>query len=127
MGLFDSVLSQVLGGGNSKGMDYAVIVQWIEQQGGLPAIIEKCRQSPLGDIVSSWVGTGTNAAITGDHIAQIFTSSSIGQLAEMLGVNADMATALLAQVLPHIINAASPDGKVSPGLALADIAGKLFS
>ena len=59
MGLFDSVLGNILGGGaNGKGIDYIAIMQWVEQQGGLQAILDKFRQGQFGDIVGSWLGNG---------------------------------------------------------------------
>ena len=59
MGLFDSVLGNILGGGASgKGIDYIAIMQWVEQQGGLQAILDKFRQGQFGDIVGSWLGNG---------------------------------------------------------------------
>lgn len=53
MGLFDSVLGNILGGANGKGIDYIAIMQWVEQQGGLQAILDKFRQGQFGDIVGS--------------------------------------------------------------------------
>lgn len=71
MGLFDSVLGNILGGGaNGKGIDYIAIMQWVEQQGGLQAILDKFRQGQFGDIVGSWLGNGENQPITGDHVQQ---------------------------------------------------------
>lgn len=127
MGLFDSILGKVLDGSGGQGVNYGAILQWIEQQGGLQAIVDKTRQGPLGSIVNSWVGTGENQPVTGDHISQMFSSSAIEPLAKMLGVNTNMASTLLSQVLPHLINSASPEGKVSSNVSLTDIAGKLFS
>lgn len=127
MGLFGRILNALTNENKAQGVNYTQIFQWVEQQGGLHAIIDKFQKSPLADMASSWVGTGENHPITSDHISQIFSSPAITQLGEMLGVNSSTASTLLAQVLPNIINTASPDGEVSPAISLTDIAAKLLS
>ena len=98
MGLFDSVLGNILGGGaNGKGIDYIAIMQWVEQQGGLQAILDKFRQGQFGDIVGSWLGNGENQPITGDHVQQALGSDAINQLAEKLGVDPAQASSTIAQ------------------------------
>lgn len=68
MGLFDSVLGNILGGGaNGKGIDYIAIMQWVEQQGGLQAILDKFRRgsSAISSVPgSAMVKTSQLPAIT---------------------------------------------------------------
>ncbi|WP_240023827.1 YidB family protein [Serratia marcescens] len=128
MGLFDSVLGNILGGGaNGKGIDYIAIMQWVEQQGGLQAILDKFRQGQFGDIVGSWLGNGENQPITGDHVQQALGSDAINQLAEKLGVDPAQASSTIAQFLPTVVDAASPNGEVQQDSnELGDMVGKLF-
>ncbi|ASL98266.1 MULTISPECIES: YidB family protein [Serratia] len=128
MGLFDSVLGNILGGGaNGKGIDYIAIMQWVEQQGGLQAILDKFRQGQFGDIVGSWLGNGENQPITGDHVQQALGSDAINQLAEKLGIDPAQASSTIAQFLPTVTDAASPNGEVQQDSnELGDMVGKLF-
>ncbi|AVD63747.1 MULTISPECIES: YidB family protein [Serratia] len=128
MGLFDSVLGNILGGGaNGKGIDYIAIMQWVEQQGGLQAILDKFRQGQFGDIVGSWLGNGENQPITGEHVQQALGSDAINQLAEKLGIDPAQASSTIAQFLPTVTDAASPNGEVQQDSnELGDMVGKLF-
>ena len=57
MGLLDGALGNVLGNvlgnafgnGGKGGIDIAAILQWVEQQGGLQAILNKLQQGQLGE------------------------------------------------------------------------------
>ncbi|CDG47294.1 YidB family protein [Serratia symbiotica] len=85
MGLLNSVLGNILGGASSKGIDYAAIMQWVEQQGGLQAILDKFRHGQFGDVVGSLLSNGKNQQISGDHVQQVLGSDVINQLAENWG------------------------------------------
>lgn len=128
MGLLDG-LTNALGGG--KGIDYSTVLQWIEQQGGLQAILNKFRQGDLGDVVASWVSTGENKPLSGDLVEQILSSDAIAQLAGKLGIEPTQASSLIAQYLPMITDKLSPNGQepqggdlLSAGMDL--LKGKLF-
>ncbi|CAI1518956.1 YidB family protein [Serratia sp. TSA_198.1] len=129
MGLFDNVLGSILGGGanGGKGLDYVAIMQWVEQQGGLQAILDKFRQGQFGDVVGSWLGNGENQPISGDHVQQALGSDAINQLAEKLGIDPAQASSTIAQFLPSVTDAASPNGEVQQDSnELGDMVGKLF-
>lgn len=134
MGLLDgalgnvlgNVLGNALGNGGKGGIDIAAILQWVEQQGGLQAILNKLQQGQLGDIVGSWLGNGENQAISGDHVQQALGSDAIAQLAAKLGVDANQASETVAQLLPTLADKASPNGEVKQD-ELASYVGKLFS
>lgn len=127
MGLLNSVLGHILGGASSKGTDYADIMQWVEQQGGLQAILDKFRHGQFGDVVGSWLSNGKNQQISGDHVQQVLGSDAINQLAEKLGVDPAQACSTIAKFLPMVANAASPNGEVQQdGNILEDMVSKSF-
>ncbi|MCS3408075.1 YidB family protein [Serratia sp. AKBS12] len=125
-GVLGNVLGGALGNGGKGGIDIAAILQWVEQQGGLQAILNKLQQGQLGDIVGSWLGNGDNQSISGDHVQQALGSDAIAQLAEKLGVDQTQASDTLAQLLPALTDKASPNGEVKQD-ELANYVGKLFS
>ena len=84
--------------------------------GGLQKILAGLQQQGLGAQANSWVGTGANAPVTGDQVAKVLGDQEIAQIAQQLGVSNEEAAGELAQVLPQVVDKASPDGQLrSPG------------
>jgi uncharacterized protein YidB (DUF937 family) len=100
--LIDSLLGMLSGGG---------------QGGGLQGLIQSFKDKGLGDIVSSWVGTGQNLPIDKDQLQSGMGSDLIGRLASKVGMPADVAAAKLTDLLPTVVDKLTPEGKVpEPGL-----------
>jgi uncharacterized protein YidB (DUF937 family) len=110
------------GGGNLLG----AVMSMVQQNGGLPGVINMLQNSGLGQQADSWVGTGANQSVSPDQIQQAFGASGLGNLAAQLGTSQGQAGSLLAQVLPELVNQFTPNGQVpdnhndliSQGLAL---------
>jgi uncharacterized protein YidB (DUF937 family) len=66
----------------------------------------------LGSIVSSWLGDGANAAISGDSIASILGSDKVAAFASQLGTDSTTAAKGLAEVLPEMMDKASSGGNL---------------
>lgn len=113
MGLLDQ-LSGALGEKGS--VDYLAIMQWVEQQGGISGLLEKFRQGGLAEVVQSWISNGQNLPISSDQVQQVLSSDALQQLAAKLGIDSQMASGIVAQFLPEIVNKLSPDGQ-EPGNA----------
>jgi uncharacterized protein YidB (DUF937 family) len=136
MGLLDSVLGAVLGGGQQQAP---------AQAGGLGSIIGMIANNPqilstitgmlgndgghggLGDAMGSWIGTGENQAVTGDQIGGALGGDVLAGLAKQMGVNSGDAGGILAQVLPGLINHMTPTGQAPTGGLgnMGDLAGML--
>ena len=63
MGLLDGVIGGFIGGELAS-----VVNKFIAQQGGLSGLASKFEEGGLGATMQSWVGTGPNAAISGDQL-----------------------------------------------------------
>ncbi|AYZ65414.1 DUF937 domain-containing protein [Burkholderia multivorans] len=115
MGLLD-IVGGLLGGqagGNSQSALLSAALEFINNQpGGLNGLIEKFKAGGAGDIIGSWVGTGENQPISADTLQNVLGSDAIGALASKFGVDPAQASGLLAQVLPHVVNHATPNGEV---------------
>jgi uncharacterized protein YidB (DUF937 family) len=151
MGLLDGILSNVagsvLGGGqaqqgggpldalvNSLGANnqksgadlIGAVMAMVQQNGGLPAVLDKLRAGGLGQQADSWVGTGPNASVSADQLTQAFGNSGLGNLAAQLGTSNGQAGSILSQILPELVNQLTPNGQIpdnhndllSQGLAL---------
>ena len=133
MGLFDGVLGNAMNSalgnlGNLAQNNNALpaVMKLIQDHGGLPKIIEMFNQNGLAQEAGSWIGGGSNLPITADHIQQVFSPAVLQEFAAKLGVSGDEANAIIAKVLPEIINHLTPNGSIpenhsdllSQGLAL---------
>jgi uncharacterized protein YidB (DUF937 family) len=79
--------------------------------GGLQGLMGLFQNKGMGDVIGSWVGTGQNAAISGDQLMQVLGSGQIGQIASQLGLSHGDAAGQLAQVLPGLIDQLTPHGQ----------------
>ena len=118
MGLLDIVGGLIGGqaGGNSQSALITTALEFINNQpGGLNGLIEKFKAGGAGDIIGSWVGTGENQPISPDTLQNVLGSDVVGSLASKVGIDPSQASSILAQVLPHVVNGATPNGEVPAG------------
>jgi uncharacterized protein YidB (DUF937 family) len=118
-GFFGQILQGVLGGG--QGGQASPIVNTILQQvlsvkdgdkEGVAAIISKFQNAGLGDAVQSWIGSGTNAQISPDHVGAAFSPQQIQGWAQQAGITPDAIRDVLSQALPHVVDHLTPQGQV---------------
>lgn len=132
-------LGSLLGGGQGDAAGGASLVsvagQLIQQAGGVQGLTNLLQQHGMGDAVQSWIGTGANQEISSGQLGQALQngglSSVVNDAAGKLGVDPSQLLGQLAQVLPHAVDHATPDGQVPQGgsfdpSALIGLAGKLF-
>lgn len=117
MGLFDKIVSAVgdniSGSGEHKGLlEQAKNLINDPAVGGLPGLIDKFKNNGLGDIVTTWVGTGANQPITADQIIQAIGTERIQKIAGKLGMPESEVSAGLAAMLPQVIDKLTPKGTV---------------
>jgi uncharacterized protein YidB (DUF937 family) len=118
MSLFD-LAGELLGNtqtGTSPNALSAVLSMVNSHPGGLPGLISAFEQGGMGGAVSSWVQPGTpNQPVSGDQVQNALGSSQIQEVAEKLGLPPEAASAVIAQVLPGIIDHLTPGGQVPSG------------
>lgn len=126
---FGSFLGKSSEGGSQQALIAAALEFVNSQPGGLNGLIERFREKGLGDIVSSWVGNGENQPIAPDALHSVLGSESVSNFAAKAGVQPDQVTGLLSQILPHVVNAATPagevpaEGKLNPATVLSALGG----
>jgi uncharacterized protein YidB (DUF937 family) len=120
MGLLDTVTS-LLGQGSSEqsGQSSALIQAALEhinsQPGGLQGLIQQFQEKGAGDIISSWIGAGPNQPIAPEQLQQVLGDGAIGQIAQKVGLSGEQVSGLLSEVLPHLVDQATPSGEVPQG------------
>jgi uncharacterized protein YidB (DUF937 family) len=107
MGLFDGMLGGIVGA------EMATVVNGlIERHGGVQGVVNQLRTNGLGPTVNSWVNEGPNAPVAAEQVHSAFGEQTISELAAQHGMTPEELTQKLAQVLPHAVDALTPEGSV---------------
>jgi uncharacterized protein YidB (DUF937 family) len=118
MGLFDEVagglLKQVFSSQGAQTSLLEAITGLLKgsESGGLEGLAQTFNEKGLGDIISSWIGTGENLPISPEQIRQVLGSDQVQHIAEKLGVSSDEASSGLAEMLPQIVDKLTPNGSL---------------
>ena len=113
-------LGKMLGG--SAGGDLAgAIGGLVGGEGGLEKLVGQLGKGGLGDAVSSWVSTGPNQPVDPQQLGSALGPDTVQQLAGKSGLPVESLLPVLASALPTVIDALTPDGKVSSGNAAAGL------
>jgi uncharacterized protein YidB (DUF937 family) len=121
MGLLDELTSKAQGlFGSSEGKSPELLNGLMDmisstQSGGLSGLVQTFKDNGLGDIVSSWVGTGENQPVNADQINNALGSETIQNLAAKAGVSSTEMSSMLAQQLPGLIDKLTPNGAIPEG------------
>lgn len=120
MGLLDELVSKatgMLGGGQGEGQEGLLggVMEMLGGQGGLGGLVQKFKDKGLGDIISSWVGTGQNLPINADQIKEGLGSETIQNLAAKVGISPDDMSSKLSELLPGVVDKLTPDGQIPEG------------
>ena len=127
MGLLDSIVGQVtsaIGGTATDALPAThpglidVVTSLLgnnSQAGGLPGLVGAFEQQGLGHVISSWIGSGENLAITPDQVQSVLGEPHIAAVAAKLGLSPADVTNQLAGLLPHAVDSVTQGGTVPQG------------
>ncbi len=101
-------------GGNQNALS-AVLSMVNNHPGGLPGLLSAFQQNGLSGAVSSWVSSGPNQPVSGTDVQSALGSSQIQEVASKLGVPPEMASTVVAQLLPTVVDHLTPNGQVPSG------------
>jgi len=100
------ILGQVLGGAGG--------------QGGLGGLLRQFESAGLGEQARSWVSPGQNQPLAPDALGRVFGADGLAAIARQAGLSERDTSAGLAQLLPEIIDRATPQGQIPDGDQLAN-------
>lgn len=120
MGLLDSIVGSLTGGGEGQSQLLQIVTGLITQHGGVEGVLQKFAAHGMGAEAQQWVGTGPNPPITGDHVQRVFGNDIVQQVASQLGVPPTQAASGLAALLPTVIDKLTPKGQSVSGSELQD-------
>jgi len=132
MGLLEELAGAVLGGssggrsGDVSNDQMGALVRGVLESlggsegpaagGGFDDLSRRFEQGGAGDVFGSWVGTGQNRSIGADVLGQILRGSPLEQAPQRAGIGGAAGAAILAQLLPVLIDKLTPKGQApDPG------------
>ena len=90
----------------------AILLQLLQQRGGLGGLLSQFQQAGYGKQADSWVSTGGNQPITGDVLSKVLGSGELDRIAEKLGLPRQQAADQVASALPEVVDRMTPQGSV---------------
>jgi uncharacterized protein YidB (DUF937 family) len=91
---------------------YNLIAQYIDSQGGVSEVVKRFERSGFINKVRSWVSTGQNASINSVEVLQLLGLRTLSAMATDAGISVERLRDLLAELLPSVIDKATPSGKL---------------
>ncbi len=137
MGILDSVIGSLMGGGNSNagssGMGGVLSGLLGGGQanagsgamtgggmGGLGGIVSKFEQAGLGNVAQSWIGNGANHPVSPQQLQDVF-GDQVPHMANQAGMDQGDFLSQLSQHLPNAVNGMTPDGRVPADNGSVDV------
>jgi uncharacterized protein YidB (DUF937 family) len=123
MGLMDEVLAMAGSTGAQQGQHataLTAIMSYINspQVGGIAGLQSMFQQGGLGNIVSSWIGSGQNLPVSASQLQNVLHGGALQQAAQQAGVDPSQLTGMMSSLLPHLVDKLSPNGQVPDASAL---------
>ena len=91
--------------------------------GGLGGLLKQFQQNGFGDAINSWVGTGSNDAITPGQISKAIDPSIIEALGQRFGLSKEQISQILSQLLPKTVDQLTPEGRLPTQQEMARLMG----
>ena len=131
MGLLDSVLGGLLGGGGSSSPMGSVLSSLLgggqqgtqapgmgsmmgggQMAGGLGGLVSSFQQAGLGHIAQSWVGNGPNQPVSPQQLQNVFGEQQVQNMASQSGMAPGDFLSQLSQHLPNAVHGMTPNGQL---------------
>src|SRR5262245_30743274 len=127
MGLLDDVLGMAGMGNAAQSQQQAgalsMILNYINspQVGGIAGLQKMFQDKGLGNIVSSWIGTGQNLPISADQLQSVLHGNALADMASKSGMDVNQLASMFSQLMPHAVDHVTPNGQVPDDNALSQM------
>jgi uncharacterized protein YidB (DUF937 family) len=88
--------------------------------------VQSFHDKGLGGLMSSWVSTGPNPPMSNDQVHQALGSEKVKELATAAGISPEIASSVIAQMLPGIVDKLTPNGQVPEHNSVMEMASGLL-
>jgi len=86
----------------------------------LNRLLDHLQQGGLQQQIQSWVDTGANKPVSGQQVRDALGAETLDAAAAQAGTSPDDAAEKLADVLPRLVDSASPSGALPDASSLQD-------
>ncbi|MDX7951363.1 YidB family protein [Lichenihabitans sp. Uapishka_5] len=107
-----SVLSSILGGGVQQGGTASSGLGGALGGGGLGGLLSQFQNAGLGHVADSWVGNGPNHPVSPDQLQNVFGQDRVNDMANQAGMQPGDFLSQLSQHLPAAVNGMTPNGQL---------------
>jgi uncharacterized protein YidB (DUF937 family) len=81
-------------------------------EGGLQGLVSGLSKNGMADQVQSWVGSGQNQPVSAADVQAHVDPAVLSQVAEQAHMTPEQVSQNVAQVLPEMVNKATPQGQL---------------
>ena len=113
-GLFSQLLSGLSGSEqeNAAPVKNALTdVLGLNNPQGVSGLMSQFEGGGLGQHVMSWIGGGHNVPVTADDVQNVLSNDQVQALIQRTGLPIQALMPLVAKLLPHAVDEATPDGQ----------------
>ena len=127
MGLIEEVLAMASSSGGAQQAQHAsaltAILGYINspQVGGIAGLQKMFQQGGLGNVVSSWIGSGQNLPISASQLQNVLHGGALQQAAQQSGLDPSQLTSMMSTLLPHLVDKLTPNGQLPDASALQNL------
>lgn len=108
-----NVLSDLLGGGRAGGGNQGLGgLGSLGGAGGLGGLLSQFEQAGLGQIAQSWVGNGANQPVSPQQLQNVFGQNRVDSMATQAGMEPGNFLSQLSQHLPRAVDGMTPGGRL---------------
>jgi uncharacterized protein YidB (DUF937 family) len=111
MGFLDDIVGK-LGGKQGQEGGLASLTKMLSANGGLQGLMAKLTSNGQAQQVKSWVGTGDNKPVSGTQVQEALDTDSLNKMAKEAGTTPEKVSEDVAQILPEMVDKATPQGQV---------------
>ncbi|CAN5231765.1 hypothetical protein BH20ACI1_BH20ACI1_00240 [soil metagenome] len=115
--MFESIISEAqekLNLGDKAGglLSTLLALMMNKADGGFSGFLERFKEAGLGDVVSSWIGSGVNTPLSNEQTESVFGEETLKDISENVGLDYATTTSATAFMTPHIVDNLTPEGVV---------------
>jgi uncharacterized protein YidB (DUF937 family) len=104
--------SPIGGKGALVAMLLPLAMRWVQQNGGIGAVLDRFKQQGYSRQAASWVSTGENQPVDAQAVSEVVGTEELSRLSQQLGVPHDQVASGLADILPEVVDHLTPAGDV---------------
>ena len=91
----------------------------------IAGLLSSLQSNGMGDIAKSWLGDGSNEAISAEQVKNVVDGSKLSQLASVLGTDESSVLSGLQDAMPQMVDNASSGGSLLDSIGGLSGAAKL--